>query len=103
MSVKDLKEYGKRAASDPAVRAKAKSIGLQNVKAQAEYAKTLGYHFDQSDMADLAKEVVPKGELSEKELAKIAGGVVSTTAALAVTAATAVTSVAIVTTASGGW
>jgi lactobin A/cerein 7B family class IIb bacteriocin len=109
MSVADLKTYGKRAASDPVVRAKAKSIGLQNIKGQSEYAKTLGLTFDAEDMKALAKEVQPKGELSEKDLSSVSGGVVTTTAVAVAsvvgagvgvaTAATAVTS----TTSGGGW
>lgn len=81
MSLQDLKKYGKMAAEDPKVRAEAKRIGLQNVKGQAAYAKTLGLNFDEADMQALAKEVQPKGELSEKELSSVAGGVVTTTAA----------------------
>ena len=109
MSVADLKAYGKRAASDPAVRSKAKAIGLQNIQGQAEYAKTLGLNFTADDMKALAKEVQPKGELTEAQLNAVSGGVVSATAAAVVgvvaagvgvaTAATAVTS----TTSSGGW
>jgi lactobin A/cerein 7B family class IIb bacteriocin len=81
MSVADLKKYGKMAAEDPKVRAEAKKIGLQNMAGQSAYAKTLGLTFDASDMAALAKEVQPSGELSEKELASVAGGVVTTTVA----------------------
>jgi predicted ribosomally synthesized peptide with nif11-like leader len=109
MSVADLKEYGKRASTDPAVRAKAKSIGLQDIKGQAEYAKTLGLDFTAEDMKTLAREVQPKGELTDDQLNAVAGGVVSATAAAAVgvvgavvgtaTAVTAVTS----TTSGGGW
>lgn len=86
MSVKDLKDYGKRAGQDPAVRAKAKAIGMNNVKGQAEYAKTLGYQFDESDFAALAKEIAPKGELTDKDLGQIAGGIVTTVGAGAFTA-----------------
>ena len=104
MSVADLKKYGQRAASDPVVRSKAKAIGLQNIKGQAEYAKTLGLNFTADDMKALAKEVQPKGELSETELSSVAGGIVTTTAAVGAgvavgSAATAVTS----TTSAGGW
>ena len=90
MSVADLKKYGAMAASDPKVRAEAKKIGLQNFKGQASYAKTLGLTFDESDMQALAKEVKPKGELSEKELSNVAGGIVSATAAAVVGAAAGV-------------
>ena len=68
------------AAEDPKVRAKAKEIGLLNVKGQSAYAKTLGLNFDEADMQALAKQVAPKGELSEKDLSSVAGGVVSATA-----------------------
>ena len=109
MSVADLKEYGKRAAVDPAVRAKAKEIGLQNIKGQAEYAKTLGLNFSAEDMQALAKEVQPKGELTDEQLGAVAGGIASATAVAAAgvvgavvgtaTAVTAVTS----STSGGGW
>ena len=109
MSVQDLKKYGTMAVKDPKVRAKAKEIGLQNLKGQAAYAKTLGLTFDESDMQALAREVKPSGELSEKELSSVAGGVVTTTvgvvagvvgaAAGVVGAGAAVTS----STSSGGW
>jgi predicted ribosomally synthesized peptide with nif11-like leader len=106
VSVADLKAYGKRAATDPAVRQRAKEIGLQNVKGQAEYAKTLGFNFDSNDMAALAKEVKPQSELSEEQLTSVAGGVVTSVAAAVVTAGVAVgTAVTAVTasTSAGGW
>lgn len=106
MSVEDLKKYGKMAAEDANVRAEAKKIGLQNMKGQAAYAKTLGLNFDENDIAALAKEAAPKGELSEKELSSVAGGVVTTTAAAvagAVSAAAGVVSAsAAVTSTTGG-
>ncbi len=80
MSVQDLKKYGKMAAEDPKVRAEAKKIGLMNVKGQAAYAKTLGLNFDEADMQALSRESVPKGELSEKDLQAVAGGIASATA-----------------------
>lgn len=106
MSVADLKAYGKRAATDPAVRAKAKEIGLQNVAGQAAYAKSLGFNFTQEDMQALAKEVKPKGELSDEQLGNVAGGVVTTTAAAVATAVGGVATAAhaVTTSTSGrGW
>ncbi len=106
MSVSDLKEYGRRAATDPAIRTRAKEIGLQNVKGQAEYAKTLGLNFTPEDMKELAKEIQPKGELSESQLSSVAGGVVTSVAAAVVTAGVAVGTAATAVTAStsaGGW
>ena len=107
MSVEDLKKYGKLAAEDPNVRAEAKKIGLHNVKGQAAYAKTLGLHFDENDMATLAKQVEPKGELTEKELSSVAGGLVTAVAAAVVGVAAAgvaaAGAAAVSTTTSGGW
>jgi predicted ribosomally synthesized peptide with nif11-like leader len=106
MSVADLKEYGKRCAADPALAKKAKSIGLSNVKGQAEHAKTLGLNFNERDMEALAKEMGSKGELNEKELSAVAGGVVTGVAAAVVGAAAAVVATAAAvtsTTTAGGW
>jgi lactobin A/cerein 7B family class IIb bacteriocin len=106
MSLEDLKKYGKMAASDPKVRAVAKKIGLSNVKGQAAYAKSLGLNFDEKDMQDLAKAVQPKGELSEKELSAVAGGIASAVAAAVVGAAAGVVGAGAAvtsTTTSGGW
>jgi predicted ribosomally synthesized peptide with nif11-like leader len=106
MSVQDLKKFGKMAAEDPKVRAEAKKIGLQNVKGQAAYAKTLGLNFDENDFAALAKEVSPTGELSEAELSQVAGGIATGVAAAVVGAAAGVVSAGAAvtsTTSSGGW
>lgn len=93
MSVQDLKKYGQMAATDANVRAEAKKLGLQNIKGQMAYAKTLGLNFDENDMQALAKEVAPKGELSEKELSGVAGGIVTTTVAAVAGAVSAVAGV----------
>jgi hypothetical protein len=106
MSVEDLKKYGKMAAEDPKVRAKAKELGLLNVKGQAAYAKTLGLNFDETDMQALAREMQPKGELSEKDLSAVAGGVVSATAmgvAALVVGVVGVGAGVTSTTTAGGW
>jgi predicted ribosomally synthesized peptide with nif11-like leader len=106
MSVQDLKKYGKMAAEDPKVRAKAKELGLLNLKGQAAYAKTLGLNFDENDMQALAREVEPKGELSEKDLSSVAGGIVSATACAVAGVVVGVVGVGAAvtsTTTAGGW
>jgi predicted ribosomally synthesized peptide with nif11-like leader len=106
MSVQDLKKYGKMAAEDPKIRAKAKEIGLMNVKGQAAYAKTLGLNFDEADMQALSREAIPKGELSEKDLQAVAGGVASATALAVAGLAVGVVGVGAgvtSTTTAGGW
>ena len=83
MSVENLKKYGKLCEEDEKVRAKAKEIGLQDFDGQIAYAKTLGLEFSKEDAEALAKEagLDKKDELNEEDLKKVAGGVVTITAA----------------------
>lgn len=109
MSVEDLKEYARRCASDPDLRAKAKEIGATNLDAQIEHSASMGLNWTKEDMAVFQEELQADGELGEDDLEKVAGGVVTTTAAAAaavVAAATAVvgTAAAVTTTTTGsGW
>jgi predicted ribosomally synthesized peptide with nif11-like leader len=82
--VENLKKYGQLCTEQEEVRKKAKEIGLQDFDGQIAYAKTLGLEFSQEDCEALAKEtgLDKKDELSEEELQKVAGGVVTTTLAL---------------------
>jgi predicted ribosomally synthesized peptide with nif11-like leader len=86
MSVENLKEYARRSAADPELRAKAKEIGAMNVDGQIEHSKSLGLDWSRADLVEYQKELQSEGELSEEDLEQVAGGLVSTTAAL-VTAA----------------
>jgi len=84
MSVEDFKKYGQMIAEDEKVRAKAKEIGLNDLPGQVAYAKTLGFEFTREDVASVAKQAgLSSTELSEEQLQKVAGGVGTTTAALA--------------------
>jgi predicted ribosomally synthesized peptide with nif11-like leader len=85
MSVENLKKYGKLCEEKEDVRKKAKEIGLQDLDGQIAYGKSLGLEFSKEDFAALAKEagVEKKDELSEAELKKVAGGVVTTTIGVA--------------------
>jgi predicted ribosomally synthesized peptide with nif11-like leader len=82
LSAENLKKYGQICAEDAEVRKKAKEIGLQDIEGQIAYAKTLGLEFSKEDFKVLAKEagLEEKKELSEEDLKKVAGGIVSTTA-----------------------
>jgi predicted ribosomally synthesized peptide with nif11-like leader len=82
MSVENLKKYGQLCAEDKKIRAKAKEIGIQDIDGQIAYGKSLGLEFSKEDFEALAKEAEINGkeELSEKELQKVAGGIVTTTA-----------------------
>ncbi|NVO58337.1 Nif11-like leader peptide family natural product precursor [Rhodobacteraceae bacterium B1Z28] len=110
MSVENLKEYARRCAADPELRAKAKEIGATDLDGQIAHAASMGLNWTREDMGAFQEELQADGELSEDDLEKVAGGVVTTTAAAAAvavatasaavaTAATAVTS----TTSGSGW
>jgi predicted ribosomally synthesized peptide with nif11-like leader len=85
MSVENLKKYGKMCAEDEKVRARAKEIGPRDIDGQISYAKTLGLEFSKEDTAALAKEagLEKHDELSEEDLKKVAGGIITVTAASA--------------------
>ena len=82
MSVENLKKYGQLCAENEEVRKKAKEIGLQDIDGQVAHAKTLGLEVYKEDFEALAKEagLDGKNELSEEDLKKVAGGVVTLTA-----------------------
>ncbi len=85
MSVQDLKKFGQLCVENETVRARAKAIGLNDMPGQITYAKELGFDFSIADLQTLAQEAgISKNELSEAELQQVAGGVVTTTAAVAV-------------------
>jgi predicted ribosomally synthesized peptide with nif11-like leader len=86
MSVENLKKYGQMCVTNEEVRKKAKKIGVQDIDGQVAYAKTLGLEFSKEDFTALSKEVGldKKDELSEEDLKKVAGGLVTTTAAVGV-------------------
>jgi predicted ribosomally synthesized peptide with nif11-like leader len=84
MSVENLKKYGQLCAEDEKVRAKAKEIGINDVDGQIAYGKSLGLEFSREDFQALGKEsgIEGKDELSEEELKKVAGGVITATIAV---------------------
>ena len=79
MSVENLKKYGQLCSENEEVRKKAKEIGIQNLDGHVAYGKTLGLEFSKEDFEALAKEAGLDGktELSENDLKKVAGGIVS--------------------------
>ena len=106
MSVENLKKYGKLCEEDEKVRNKAKEIGLPDLEGQIAYAKTLGLEFSKDDVEALSKEagLDKKDELSEEDLKKVAGGLVTATAAVvSAVAAIASLGIAVGTSAGGKW
>ena len=91
MSVADFKKLGQMCAENEDIRKKAKEIGIDNLDGIIAYGKELGLDFSVDDMKALADEAgITEGELSEEQLEKVAGGVVTTTALAAVSAVSAV-------------
>ena len=89
MSVEAFKAFGKKCAEDKAVRAEAKKIGITNLAGLVGYGKKLGFDFSVADIKTLGKQISGgEGELSEKDLEKVAGGFVTTTAAVVAEAVT---------------
>lgn len=82
MSIENLKEYARRCAADPALRSKAKAIGLSDLDGQIANSKSLGLDWTKDEFAAFTKEMQADGELSEKDLENVAGGIVSATAAV---------------------
>ena len=92
MSVENLKKYGQLCAENEEVRKKAKEIGISDMDGQIAHAKSLGFDISKEDFTALAKEVglEKKDELSEEDLKKVAGGVVTITLSAIMAASIAV-------------
>lgn len=100
MSVENLKEYARRCATHPELRAAAKAIGMADMDEHMRHAGSMGLDWDRGDLVAFQREMAdPEGDLadlSEEELEKIAGGVITTTALAAIgVAAGAVAGVAV--------
>ncbi len=108
MSVENLKEYVRRCAAEPELRAKAKEIGMSDIDEHMQHAESLGLDWTKGDLADFRKEAIDsEGELedlSQEDLEQVAAGVITATAALgvAVVAATAAGAVGVATSAGDG-
>ena len=84
MSVENLKEYARRCASEPELRARAKDIGVSDAEEHMRHAGSLGLDWTMDDMLAFRKEMVDAEgeleELSEEELEQIAGGMLTISA-----------------------
>ena len=90
MSVENLKEYARRCATDPELRAVARDIGMADMDEHIRHAESMGLAWDRGDLVAFQKEVIDSEgdivDLSEEELEQVAGGVITTTAMVAVAA-----------------
>ncbi|MCY4431906.1 MAG: Nif11-like leader peptide family RiPP precursor [Rhodospirillales bacterium] len=97
MSLDNLKEYARRCATEPELRAQAKALGTSDIDGHIRHAGSLGLDWTAEDMVTFRKEVIDAGgeleELSEEELEQVAGGVVAVTIAAVVGASAAVATV----------
>lgn len=71
MSQEDLKKFSEAAKNDPALLEELKKIGPDE-QAIVELAKSKGYNFTVEELKSQAAS--GKGELSEEQLDKVAGG-----------------------------
>ena len=86
MSVENLKEYARRCAVEPELRATARDLGGTDMKGHVRHAASLGLDWTMDDMIAFRKEVLDAdGDfdgLTEEELERVAGGAVTTTSAI---------------------
>ena len=98
MSVENLKEYVRRCAAEPELRAKAKEIGMSDMDEHMRYAESLGLAWTKGDLAAFRKEAIEAEgdleDLSEEDLEKVAAGAVTATVVLAAIAVGAAASTA---------
>ena len=88
MSVENLKEYARRCATEPELLARAREFGMTDLDEHMRQSESLGLDWNRDDMVAFRKEMIDAegdlNDLSEEELAEIAGGGVTTTAVVAV-------------------
>ena len=88
MSVENLKEYARRCAADPELRAAARDIGMRDMDEHMRHAESLGLSWGRGDLVTFRKEVIDDDEdlvdLTEEELERVAGGIAAVTVAVAV-------------------
>ncbi len=92
MSIENLKEYARRCAAEPELRAKAKEIGMSDIDEHMRHAESLGLDWTSDDMIAFRRETIDAEgdleDLNEEELEQVAGGAVTATAAVAASVAT---------------
>jgi len=86
MSLENLKEYARRCAEEPELRARAREIGTTDMDGHMRHADGLGLAWTMDDMMALRDEMTDSdgnlSELSEEDLEQVAGGVVTATGVL---------------------
>jgi len=58
MSVENLKEYARRCASEPELRARAKEIGVADVDEHMRHAESLGLDWTRNDIAAFRRQKI---------------------------------------------
>ena len=92
MSKEQVSEFFKKVTADDALKAKAKTIDLNNASAILAFAKEQGFDFSEADLTQWQEE--QESELSDDDLENVSGGAATTAVAIAAVAGTV---------ASGGW
>ena len=78
MSKEQVSEFFKKVTADDALKAKAKTIDLQNAPAVTNFAKEQGFDFSEADLTQWQEE--QSSELSDDDLENVSGGVATTAA-----------------------
>ena len=91
MSVENLKEYARRCATEPELRAMAKEFGMGDMDQHMRQARRLDLDWTRDDLVAFRKEAIDAegdlDDLGEEELEQVAGGVITTTGIVAVSVA----------------
>ena len=99
MSVENLKEYARRCAEEPELRARARAIGTEDMEAHQRHAASLGLDWTMNDMITFRREMVDATgddeSLTEEELEQVAGGAATIVMLAAAVVAAVVTTAAV--------
>ena len=99
MSLENLKEYARRCATEPELRAVARELGASDLEGHIRQAAGLGLDWTMDDMNAFRKEVFDAEDgfdgLTDEELEEIAGGAVSATAVAIVVGSAAIVAVGV--------
>ena len=81
MSAEAVRDFIKKAQSDPALAAKLKGLPRDEsaaIKQVVNVASGAGFNFTEQDYRQMAKQHLAGGELKEEDLAKVSGGTITT-------------------------
>ena len=93
MSVDNLKKYAEHCNTCDDAKARAKSIGHNDIDGHIAHAKEHGFDFSAEHVTEIRDELVASGDLTDEQLENAAGGTPTLSAISAALAVGAVTGV----------